>query len=204
MIPQRVRFTQIALGFFCLLLFGCKSNKSDQTAIHEQTPEQTVEKIMASYDSNKDGALDAPELEKCPSLKTLLKSMNKGPGGKITQDELLQKIKDMQSSAIKMPAVPCVVTLDGAPLSDATVTFTLEAFHGASAEATGKSDPDGRAEVKSGEGVLSGFYRVSVSKQVNGAEAIPARFNSATIIGIEVSAQGLGRGGTLPLDLSSR
>jgi hypothetical protein len=188
----------------CFLGFGCKSKKSDQTAVHEQTPEQTVEKIMASYDANNDSSLDATELEKCPSLKTLLKSMNKGPKGKIAKEELLQKISDMQASQVKMPVVPCNVTLQGVPLADATVTFTLEAFHGSSVEATGKTRADGLAEVKGGEGVLSGFYRVSVSKMVDGVETIPAKFNSASTIGIEVSSQGLGRGGTLDLDLSGR
>ena len=32
-----------------------------------------------------------------------------------------------------------------------------------------------------------GFYRVRISKQVNGKEAIPARYNTSTTLGIEVA-----------------
>jgi hypothetical protein len=189
---------------FASMAFGCKSNKSETTAVHEQTPEQTVDKIMTSYDANKDASLDAGELDKCPSLKTLLKSMGKGPNGKISRDELLQRFTDIQAATIKMPSVPCTVTVDGAPLADATVTFALESFHGASGEATGKTNADGHCEVIGGGGILSGFYKISVSKQSGGTETIPSKYNTASTLGVEISNQGFGRGGTLELALSAR
>ena len=204
MLPLRSTLSFIVLAHVFLFLTGCKSKKSENAAVHDKTPEDTVAAIMDSYDANRDGSLDAAELEKCPSLQMLLTSMGKGPRGKVTRDELIQRITDVQSSAIQLPAVPCIVTVNGAPLADATVTFTLESFHGSSsAPATGKSDADGRAEVTGKEGVLAGFYRVSVSKQAGGTETIPAKYNSSTILGVEVSSQGFGRGGTLELHLTN-
>lgn len=194
----------------CLILLsvffaGCKSKKSDQSAVHEQTPDQTVEKIMVSYDTNRDGSLDASELNSCPSLKTLLKSMNKGANGKISREELQQRIQDMHVATIRTPAVSCAVTMNGLPLPDAEITLTMESFHGSAAETVnGKTDANGRAELTGNGGILNGFYRVSISRPVDGVESIPARFNSASTVGVEVSPHSYGRGGTLSIDVAGR
>lgn len=205
MARYRLTLGIVVIAFSFLASPGCKSRKSDSAIIHPETPESTVEKIMVQYDTNRDGALDATELEQSPSLRTLLKSMGKRANETISNDELLQRIQAFQITKIRMPSVPCVVTLDGAPLADATITFTLESFHGSSNEAvTGKSGADGRADVQGTGGIVSGFYQIAVSKQAGGVELVPSKYNSATTLGVEVSSLGFGRGGTLTLDLSSQ
>src|SRR5262245_3451268 len=59
---------------FCLLLLalcltGCSSGPP---AVHAPalSPEEAGRQALAEYDANKDGFLDAKELEQCPALKS--------------------------------------------------------------------------------------------------------------------------------------
>jgi hypothetical protein len=103
--------------------------------------------------------------------------------------------KAMQSG---MTIVPCRVTLDGQPLVDATVTLEPETFLGDEMKpAVGATNQSGatspaipkeqRPDPKLPGGAQLGLYRVRISKIVNGKETIPARYNTETILGQEVS-----------------
>ena len=183
------------------LFSGCKSKKTGLEAPKfGLSPEQTVEKILSEYDTNGDRALETTELTRSPSLKTLLVSMDKVKVGKITAEELLERIKLNQSSTIKAASIHCQVKLDGKDLADAVVTLTAESFHGPGiARVTGKTGADGRAELKAegDDGVVNAFYRVSISKLVGGSETIPATYNSGTTLGAEVGTMTVSRGGKL-------
>ena len=190
-----------ALAICILIVSGCRGKRAGESgpASYSQTPQQTVDAIMAMYDANKDGVLDANELEKCPSLKTLLTSMNKGPAGKITAAELTERIAQMQNAGRRPAAIGFRVLLEGVPLAGATVTITPELFHGQgipTCEAT--TNDDGRAAFKPEEGFVWGFYRMSVSKLEDGKETIPSRYNSPTTLGVEFGPETFGRvGGTV-------
>jgi hypothetical protein len=194
------------LFIVCTCLFtGCKGGKNTDQAGKAEfslTPEQTVEKIMAAYDSNGDGMLDAGELERCPSLKTLLGSMNKS---RLTAEEITDRLRSNQSVTVHAKSVRCLVTLDGQELADAVVTLTPEPFHGSGiATATGTTGPDGKADLKAPKGVSNAFYRVSISKQVGGQETLPSIYNSATTLGAEVGAFNASRAGRLEFHLRNR
>ena len=84
------------------------------------------------------------------------------------------------------------VTLDGAPLEGATVTFEPETFMGDMLKPVrAKTNADGRAylEGQNAEfpGIYLGFYRVRISRLYQGKETIPLKYNSATELGYEAT-----------------
>jgi hypothetical protein len=99
---------------------------------------------------------------------------------------------------VGMTLLRCRVTLDGEPLSNAKVVFEPEQFLGdeikaAVGETNGYGDagpvipPEQRTDPRLPGGAHIGLYKVRISKIVNGKEMIPARYNSETILGQEVS-----------------
>ncbi len=155
---------------------------------------------MAEYDTNSDGAIDGAELDKVPAIKSSLKELDKNGDGKITPDEIAHRIEEWQTSKVGLMSFSCRVTLDKAPLAGATVTLVPEKFLGNTLlPATGTTNEQGVATISIAKDKLSNpnhsgvhvaFYRVEISKQQNGAEILPARYNVNTELGQEV-AQGV-------------
>src|SRR5438876_481057 len=73
-VPSGVRLL-LPLGILFVLV-GCSGGPS---AVHAPTlsPEEAGRQALAEYDTNKDGFLDAKELERCPALKSSLKAIDK-------------------------------------------------------------------------------------------------------------------------------
>src|SRR5205823_4199779 len=129
---------------------------------------EAARQAMAQYDTNKDGFLDAKELEACPPLKVALKKFDKDGDGRISTDELTQRLTLYNDSRTGIVSLPCQVYLDGKPLSGAKVTFVPETFLGpAFKPASGTSDSSGgvllQIEGMPLPGVQLGLYRVQIS-----------------------------------------
>jgi hypothetical protein len=178
------------------------------------SPSAAGDAALAEYDANKDGGMDAKELEKSPGLREALKrGLDKDRDGRVTAGEITDRLRIYQEEGM-MTTFVAQVTLDGQPLAGATVTLTPEPFLGPSFKpVTGTTSTDGFAPLQ-GEGtqgfVPYGFYRVEVSKKgAGGNEIIPAKFNTQTTLGREVApARAQDRRGdaeeTLVLRLTSR
>lgn len=157
------------------------------------SPEAIAQDVLAQYDTNHDGYLDAKELERCPALKNSLQAMDKSGDKRLSADELAEHIRMYADSQVALVQVGCRVLLDGHPLEGATVSYLPEKFMGGSIKsASGASDSRGMVSlVAEGEklpGVQPGFYRVQVSKKsASGQESIPARYNENTTLGIEIT-----------------
>jgi hypothetical protein len=163
------------------------------------SPSAATAQALAEFDANKDGALDAKELEQSPGLKALLAALGKGPGGRLTADELTQQLQSLRDGGAALTRASCQVLLDGKPLPGATVRYVPERFLGPGFKpATGTTDAAGYAPlVTEGEkdGVTPGLYRVEVSKKdAQGQETVPARFNTQTTLGCQVGLQTRGAG----------
>lgn len=182
----------LLVGMGLGLLPGCSAS-GDQITVPTYSPEEAAKQVMAEYDTNHDGVLDAKELERCPSLKHSLDAIDKNGDKRLSADEIAGRIQMYADSQVGLKATSCHVRLDGKPLQGATVTYVPEKFMGSSVRpASGVSDQNGGVSlVVEGEkipGVQPGFYRVQVSKKnASGQELIPARYNQDTILGIEVS-----------------
>src|SRR5438874_4779771 len=167
------------VGMLACLALGCAGK--DELTMPTYTPDAYAKQALAEYDTNKDGFLDAKELERCPALKKSLEAIDTNGDHKISAEELASRIQMFQDSQVALKAVGCHVTLDGKPLQGATITYVPEKFMGSSVrQATGTSDERGAValfmEGERTSGVQPGFYRVQVSKKgPSGQESIPAR-----------------------------
>jgi len=148
---------------------------------------------LAQFDSNKDGKIDADELEKCPGLKAALPLLDPDGHGYVTADAITKRIKQWQDSKIGKMPIACIVMHHGKPLEGAEIRFVPEKFLGDIVPiALGETNQVGKANVSVPTGghpddklgVPPGFYCVEITKSgVN----IPAKYNSKTTLGVEVA-----------------
>jgi hypothetical protein len=175
------------LGGLVLLAAGCGGGGGGGAAsVPSFSPADVGAAALAEYDTNKDGALDAKELEKCPALREAFKQgLDKNKDGRVTADEIADRMRIFQEEGW-MGSVFVEVSLDGKPLAGATVTLTPEKFLGPSFQPVTKTtEPTGTTMLPL---VPYGYYRVEVSKKgADGKEIIPARYNAQTTLGHEVA-----------------
>jgi hypothetical protein len=179
----------IRLGLVvCLAFPGCSSGPG-RLEPPKIDPVAAARKAIELYDANHDGVLTADELDQCPGLKA---AMTRGDDPvRVTADAIAARLQEYRASRIALTSVACRVTLDGAPLANATVRFVPESFLGpAIKEAVGITNEDGFTLLSRDGGDLPGvhlgFYRVEISRQADGREAIPERYNVRTTLGQEV------------------
>ena len=150
---------------------------------------------MSEYDTNKDGKLDATELEKCPALKNALKDLDKNGDKAISRDELEECLSEFLSSKVGLVGVNCRVVRGGEAVADVEVKFIPEKFFGSAISGgSGKSDATGSVEIRtegiSFPGLAPGFYRVELSKKDGaGTETMPAKYNQNSTLGYQISTR---------------
>jgi hypothetical protein len=153
-------------------------------------PDAAAARAMTDYDRNHDGYLDARELEACPALKNALKRLDKDRDGRLSKEEIAERLREFEESRVGLFVTTARVVLDGKPLADVAIQLEPEAFMGSSIKpARGTSDRSGRAllRIEGSElpGCHYGFYRARLSrKDASGKETIPTQYQST--FGVEV------------------
>ena len=153
---------------------------------------------LAEFDTNADGVIGAEELNSAPGLRAGLAAFDTNGDDQIDGGEIESRIAAWRDSKVGLITIRCDVLLNGAPLEGANVTYEPEKFLGDQVQAaTGATDRFGMAYMSipkekrptadAPAGVQFGVYRVRVSKIVDGREVIPARYNTATELGQEIS-----------------
>ncbi len=209
---RRMAIVGLAFLAACLpCIAGCRRGPA-RVLPPKISPSSAANAAMAKYDTNKDGYLDAKELEKAPALRSALKEIDANGDGKISADEIAARIAQWQATGVGLTTLTARVTLDGQPLEDATVTLVPEEFLGSEMQkAVGKTNKGGAAGMSiehppapQYRGVQQGLYRVEISKIVNGKETIPSKYNAETTLGVEVArgAPGMAQG-SVPFELKS-
>jgi hypothetical protein len=195
----------VAMSSLLLVVGGCgrAAPRLEAPAIDAV---QAGRDALAEYDTNGDGAISGVELDQCPGLKAALKQYDKGTG-KITAADITERIVKWQESRIFLSPMPIRLKLDGKPLEGASVTAEPEKFLGTGIPAaTGITNSQGTAFLQvapNRPGLFYGIYKLRVSKQIDGRETIPARYNTKTVLGFEKAPDGAGLGGGVKLDLTS-
>jgi hypothetical protein len=148
---------------------------------------------MAQFDTNKDGKVSDAELLKAPGLNACLTVMGTDKTKGVTAEMVTNRVKAWQDSKVGLTSLSCTVTRNGQPVADAEVKLVPEKFLGTNVQpASGKTMANGVATLSIPRqpgpdapppGVSPGIYRVEITK---GGE-IPAQYNSATVLGQEVS-----------------
>jgi hypothetical protein len=179
-----------AVGVAMLLLAGCsgKPSRVHPDAIAGDAPQ----KAMKLYDTDHDGFIDGAELDKVPGLKAALKQVDTNGDGKISAEEIAARIKVWKDSKIGRTTLPVPVKHNGMPLVGAKVRLVPESFLGTGLQ-TGEGITNERgvaivsAQRNAGDtpGLSPGFYRVEITKE---GDTIPAKYNTATTLGLEVGA----------------
>ena len=153
---------------------------------------------MDEYDTNKDGFIDQAELKNAPSLKDAEKVIDSNSDGKLSRDEIEQRLNKYSTQGMALMSFSCSVTMNGAKKAGIEVEMVPEKFMlGSIKMGKGKTDANGmvrfKQEEQEFEGVAPGFYKIKLIK--DGSLSLPARFNANTAIGKEIALDRMGRGG---------
>ena len=190
---QIARFaTGLVLVALTYSVTGCEKKPTPIT-IPAYDPEGMAQRALTEHDTNKDGKLAGSELDGAPSLKNSLSQLDKNKDGALSADEIAERLRLFQESKGGLLTLPCTITRDGQGVSGVTVTFVPEKFMGDAIKPAKAISEAGGAlrlgvEGESAPGLSPGFYRVEASiKDAAGNETLPARYNTKTILGHEVS-----------------
>jgi hypothetical protein len=157
------------------------------------SPQAAAAAALAQYDTNHDGSIAGPELDKSPGLKSALPSMDADRDGKLSAAEIAARLSKYRSDEIPTFPFLCQVMLDGRPLAGAEVRVVPEPFLGDQVKpASGMTDADGGASLKiegaADHGVHCGLFVVQISKKdAAGKETVPAKYNTQSTLGQEVA-----------------
>lgn len=200
--------------FLVLLVVGC-SNRPPALMPPDFDPEDVGVAAIKQYDTDGDGLVGGDELNDAPSLNFALDRLDQDQDNHISAAEVTQLIEEKwQQDGAGVIRIKCVVELNGTPLDGATVTFDPEEFLGEGIvhPASGVTRA-GLATLSvatenlvhpNARGVAPGLYLVRISKIVNGEETIPARYNTATTLGVEVARRASYMPGSIDFELRSR
>jgi hypothetical protein len=210
-VPGILRRKTAGWALTALLITGCAGGSGGaRIEAPRLDPAEAARHALAEYDTNRDGVLDAAELERCPALKNSLSVIDRDGDGRLSADDIADRLRAYGENKVGLLAVTCQVTLDGQPLEGATVTFVPEKFMGpnfkralATTDASGTAQPTVEGDPL--PGVPYGCYRIEVSKK-NGAgkETLAPRYHSETVLGQEVGPKLPALRGTLMLPLTSQ
>ena len=194
---KRIELTLAALAGGLLLWGGCSSGPS-----RVQPPaidaDDAGEQAMELYDKDGDGFLAGAELDESPGIKAAMETIDGDKDGKVTADEIAERVKAWQATGVGVLTTNSKFTLDGRPLAGAEITFAPEPFLGDNIKtAVGETDNSGsalgtvpkeqRPTPDTPPGFQPGLYRIRVSKKVGGKETIPAKYNEQTTLGQQYS-----------------
>lgn len=154
---------------------------------------QAADSAIQLYDVDQSGVLEQNELTCCPSLVYALGRIDKNQDEMISQAELQARISHLLNSGTTLIEPIALVLQDGKPLPHARITFEPEPFLGnVYQQAQGKTDNQGMAVITGHDsklpGIYLGFYRVRISRIVNGQESISEDYNKNSTLGIEAAA----------------
>lgn len=181
----------------CAALLGCSGGPGRLEA-PSYNPSAAAAKAMEIYDKDGDGFVAGAELEQAPGLKAAIKNLDKDGDGKVSEQEIADRVDSWAKSGLGMITLSCEVTLDGGLLDGAKVKFVPEPFlSDVIQEAEGETSLVGTTNLRvpadklpspdMPPGIQFGLYQVQISKKQGDKELVPAKYNTQTVLGQEVS-----------------
>jgi hypothetical protein len=192
---SRLGWGLVLLGMLSLATYAGCDHPPPRVEQPSYSPSSEAAQAMELYDTNKDGKIAGPELDKAPGLKASLKVLGTDKDKGITSEQIVTRIKRWKESRIGRTSLSCMVLRNGQPLAGATVKFVPEKFvaDALTETATGTTNQTGMAMLTiptepgpdaPPPGVPPGIYRVEITKS---GDNIPAKYNTETTLGQEVS-----------------
>ncbi|RIK84149.1 MAG: hypothetical protein DCC67_05265 [Planctomycetota bacterium] len=169
------------------------------------------EAAVQQLDKNSDGQLADVELQGSPALASAKARYDADGNGSLSEEEIAAGIRRWAEGKLGAVSVPFAVTLDRRPLEGVQVRLTPEPFLGEAAKgAIGEyrrgsgylalAPEDRPAGAPNIPLVMPGLYRVEITHPT---VKIPAKYNTATTLGIEISQDTLSNAG-VSWDLTSK
>ncbi|NOY41060.1 MAG: hypothetical protein GXP26_04370 [Planctomycetes bacterium] len=196
-IKRRSHKHYLAISIAWLLVLNGCSGQAKRILPPEINAKEAGATAISSHDTDGDKILSGKELLEVPSLKSGMRDLDKNDDGGLSADEISQEIEAWKAAKVGLVLPGCQVTLDGRPLEGATVTLMPEPFLGENVKsASGVTDTMGRVVLAIAEehrmdpsatGVQCGYFQVRISKQQDGKETLPARYNVNTTLGCKVA-----------------
>lgn len=188
-----IRSTRAICGVSLLMLSGCLGSPPAPD-MPSFDADGSAEAAITQYDANQDGKLDAKEMEKSAALSAAAAELDTTGDKALDSAELTARMQSYVEGGVARKMFSAQVLFDGVPLAGAEVKFVPEDFMlGAIKEGVGITDAGGTVTITEPNvdppGISVGFYRIVVSKKdAAGKETLPAKFNAATTLGMEVPA----------------
>ena len=131
-------------------------------------------------------------------MQSALSLLDTNNDGGVSADEVAHRVAAWRASQIAIAPVKITVNWRGAPLEGATIRLIPEEYLGSDfREALGETDEFGIAHVSipaenrptsdTPIGVQFGLFSMQISKEEDGKEILPAKYNAETTLGLEVS-----------------
>ncbi|MGI9457432.1 MAG: hypothetical protein ACR2NU_12785 [Aeoliella sp.] len=149
-------------------------------------------KAISLYDGDEDGTLVREEVQESAALQATWGLLDADEDGAITAKEIAARIRMWQKSSARVVVASPTFYLGEEPLVGASITLEPAKILGSAYPiVSAVTDRKGTAHFGGSDpsypGVYSGLYTVRVSKKIEGKEIIPARYNSQSELGIEIS-----------------
>lgn len=194
MSPLRLVTGSLLTSSFLAAFVGCHSRQPARLVASSFSAEQAVTAILARADVNADGGIDAGEASRVPALKQATADLDGDGDKRLSREELLRWLEEIKQSRVAINPLGLTVIHRGKPLGDALVRLVPEDLLGSGVlPATGNTDASGlvRPAIAGSRfaGVNCGLYRIEISGQGNDGRPLPARFNTATTLGLAVGGQ---------------
>lgn len=185
-----------AASLTLLIVLGCSRGPS---RVHppEIDPDDAGSAAVTQHDADGDGVLSQAELANLPGILGAIGWYDLDSDGNVSADEIAQRIRKWHESRVGLlPPIPCTVLLDGQPLSGATVKWIPEPYLGETFKpGSGTTDNRGIARIRIAQSDMSpdqqdlsgmqvGVFKVQITHPT---ESIPARYNTETTLGEEIS-----------------
>jgi len=152
---------------------------------------------MEQFDRDADGKLSEAELAASPPLAAAREGYDTNGDGALQAEEIAAGIQSWQQTGVGVRTVPFTVRLNGRPLAGATVRLVPADFLGDAVKgATGETSPSGSGQFNMAPEdrpknapnmplMQPGLYHVEITHP---SVKIPAKYNTETTIGIEISS----------------
>jgi hypothetical protein len=195
--PQLAARSALLLILICLT--SCNS-PPPRVVAPSFNPGKIAAGAIQEYDANGDGALAGDELSKAASIRSALSSYDADGDGRVTAEEIQKRMEKFAATKVGLMKFLCRVSLNGQPLQGATVTLRPEPFLKDVVQvASGVTDASGKVQLEIADDLLPasdrglhamqpGLYWVEITHPTI---SIPARYNTETTLGREVSGDSL-------------
>lgn len=171
-----------------MLLAGC-SNKPARVTIPDWDPAGFAGTILEKLDKNGNELVDKVELAEAPGLAFGARFIDTDGDYRLSREELVDRFTLYRERRVGMTSYELRISHNGRPLVGAEVRLAPEFFLSDILEsATGTTNKQGTVRPSiAGQPtalVRVGYYRVEVTSP---NVKLPAKFNSATTVGVELS-----------------